>query len=162
MSPQAVKYLLFAGLVNLMVLCSVNADQSRFPVTDDLYKLGAEAEKRQLPILLLISQYHCEYCDRMKREVLQPMRTNKDFQNHVLVRELMIDAGEKVVDFQGKQVGSAAFSQRYGVFVTPTILFLDNHGNEAAERILGINTLDYLVFYIQDAIEKAAKKSFGD
>ncbi|MET0123157.1 MAG: thioredoxin fold domain-containing protein [Candidatus Thiodiazotropha sp. 6PLUC9] len=161
MSPQALASLLVAGLINLLLVCSVNADQNRFPVADDLYKLGAEAEKRELPILLLISQYHCEYCERIKREVLQPMQTNKDFQNRVLVGELMIDAGEKVVDFQGKQVESAAFSQRYGVFVTPTLLFLDNQGREAAERILGINTLDYLVFYIEDAIEKATKKSFG-
>jgi thioredoxin-related protein len=61
-----------------------------------------------------------------------------------------------VIDFQGNRVAAAEFSQRYAVYVTPTLLFLDSRGEEAAERILGINTLDFLMLYILDAAESAA------
>lgn len=94
----------------------------------------------------------------MKQEVLYPMSISGDFEQKALVRELMVDEGEMVNDFQGKRVAASAFSQRYSVFVTPTLLFLDNRGEEAAERILGINTMDYLLFYILNAAETAAEK----
>ena len=161
MMHHAIKPVVYACLLYLFSACATAAEQSKLPVADDLSKLGAEAKRQQLPILLLVSQYHCEYCDLMKREVLQPMRLNGDFQQQALMRELLIDAGEKVTNFQGQTVSAAEFADQYGVFVTPTLLFLDNDGHEAAERILGINTLDYLVFYIQAAIETAAKKAFG-
>jgi thioredoxin-related protein len=161
MSRRIIIRSFFASLLNLLIAFSAIAEQNRLPVAEDFSELGAESKRKQIPILLLISQYHCEYCDQMKHEVLQPMHANGDFQNRALVRELLIDAGEKVTDFQGNRMDASAFSQRYGVFVTPTLLFLDNKGQEVAERILGINTMDYLVFYIQDAIKTAAQKSFG-
>ncbi|ODB83242.1 hypothetical protein A3195_05810 [Candidatus Thiodiazotropha endoloripes] len=128
------------------------------PLVHDLQELATEATEKKLPIVLLISQYHCGYCDRMKQEVLYPMSISGDFEQTALVRELLIDEGEMVNDFQGNRVAASDFSQRYSVFVTPTLLFLDNHGEEAAERILGINTMDYLLFYILNAAETAAKK----
>jgi thioredoxin-related protein len=158
MSPQAIVPLFIASL---LITSMATAGHSRFPVADDFNKLGAEAEDKQLPILLLISQYHCEYCDQMKREILHPMHANGDFRNRVLIRELVIDTGKKISDFQGNKMDAAAFSQRYGVYVTPTLLFLDSKGLEVAERISGINTIDYLAFYIQNAIETAVEKSFG-
>ncbi|MCG8015825.1 MAG: thioredoxin fold domain-containing protein [Candidatus Thiodiazotropha sp. 'RUGA'] len=145
-------------LLCLLLLSPAYADQSVIPQVHDLQKLAIEASKKKLPIVLLISQYHCGYCDRMKQEVLYPMSISGDFEQTALVRELMVDEGEMVNDFQGNRVAASAFSQRYSVFVTPTLLFLDNRGEEAAERILGINTMDYLLFYILNAAETAAGK----
>jgi thioredoxin-related protein len=161
MSPQFLKAITIAALLHLPLIAPASADQSHLPVAQNLAKLGALAGSKKVPILLLISQYHCSYCDRMKQEILQPMRRNGDFQDRVVIRELLIDAGEQVIDFRGKRIAAAQFSQQYGVFVTPTLLFLDNRGDEVAEPILGINTLDYLVFYILDAIEHAANKAYG-
>lgn len=90
------------------------------------------------------------------------MLINGDFEDRALVREIIIDAGEKVTDFAGNRVDAADFSQAYGVYVTPTLLFLNSLGKEAAEPILGINNLDYLLFYIQDGVDMAAKHAFRD
>ncbi|MCG7870623.1 MAG: thioredoxin fold domain-containing protein [Candidatus Thiodiazotropha lotti] len=142
----------------LLLLSPAFADQSAIPQVHDFQRLAIEANQKKLPIVLLISQYHCGYCDRMKEEVLYPMSISGDFEQTALVRELLIDEGEMVNDFQGNRVAASAFSQRYSVFVTPTLLFLDSRGEEAAERILGINTMDYLLFYILNAAETAAEK----
>ena len=161
MMRHAAKPVVYACLLYLFCACATATEPGKLPIAEDLSKLGADAQRQQLPILLLVSQYHCEYCDLMKREILHPMRLNGDFRQRALMRELLIDAGEKVTNFQGQTVNAAEFADQYGVFVTPTLLFLDHTGHEAAERILGINTLDYLVFYIQAAIETAANKAFG-
>jgi len=94
----------------------------------------------------------------MKEEVLEPMVLSGDYTARVLIRELRMDPGSYVTDFQGERLTAAAFSARYKTRVTPTLLFLDAQGQEAAERIVGINTVDYLLFYIEDAINKALNR----
>jgi len=122
---------------------------------DDLQQLGQTAGERGVPILLMVSQSHCGYCELMKNEVLIPMQLSGDYQQRTLLRELMIDPGEMVTNFQGQRESADAFRARYKVRVTPTLLFLDARGREAAERILGINTVDYLLFYIEEALDDA-------
>jgi thioredoxin-related protein len=160
MSPQTVMPLIFAILLNQLVACSVAADPANLSVTGDLKRLGAESMRKKLPILLIISQSHCGYCERMKREVLNPMQINGDFENRILVREIIIDSSEQLTDFDGNRVDAADFSQSYGVYVTPTLLFLNSRGEVAAEPILGINNIDYMLFYIQDAVDMAVKQAF--
>ncbi|MEJ2610852.1 MAG: thioredoxin fold domain-containing protein [Candidatus Thiodiazotropha sp.] len=136
------------------------AEHKMLPLADDLSTLAKVAQQQGSPILLMVSQKHCAYCKKLKQEVLHPMQLDPDFQQQVILRELLIDAGEVVIDFKGQAIDAAEFAHRYGVFVTPTLLFLDSNGEEAAERIVGINTLDYLSFYIQQAITTAKEKAF--
>jgi thioredoxin-related protein len=145
--------LLFLGFFTCHLLA---VDTHLLPQAKDLRQLGNSAVERQIPILLMVSQYHCGFCEQMKREVLYPMQLSGEYSNKVIMRELLIDPGEMVTNFQGQRESADACSDRYQVHVTPTLLFLDPKGNEVAERILGINTVDYLLFYIEEAIDTAS------
>jgi thioredoxin-related protein len=148
----------FHLLIFLLLSSSlVSAESELLLQASDLRELGGQAETRQIPILLMVSQDHCGFCKQMKQEVLNPMLLSGDETDRVLMRELLIDAGATVVNFQGQHEASKTFSSRYKVRVTPTLLFLDNKGEEVAERILGINTVDYLPFYIEGAIDQATQ-----
>jgi thioredoxin-related protein len=70
---------------------------------------------------------------------------------------LPVEAGKTIINFKGRHEAAGEFRDRYKVQVTPTLLFLDGNGDEVAQRILGINTVDYLLFYIEDAIETATR-----
>lgn len=156
MPPRNRSPLLVTILLQLLIIAPLSANPKAIPQARDLQKLATQAKQNKLPIVLLISQHHCGYCDRMKQEVLNPMHFSGDFEEAALIVELMIDEGEMVIDFQGNRVAAAEFSQRYAVYVTPTLLFLDSQGGEAADRIVGINTLDFLPLYIHGAVESAA------
>jgi thioredoxin-related protein len=145
-------------MILLIISSPLLADTGRIPIADDLSQTAELASRSGASILLLVSQYHCEYCDRMKREILNPMQLSGEYKDQVIMQEIMIDPGEMVTNFAGRRETAEAFADRYGVFVTPTLLFLDPHGNEAAERILGINTIDFLPLYIDSAIENAKQK----
>lgn len=121
----------------------------------DLQALGETAEQKRIPILLMVSQEHCGFCELMKQEVLDPMLLSEEYTDLVLMRELLIDPGEMVINFAGRRQTAEDFSDGYSVWVTPTLLFLDPQGRQAAEPILGINTIDFLLFYIEDAIDSA-------
>ena len=131
------------------------AETTSMQPVSDLQQLGKIAGQKRIPILLMVSQEHCEFCVLMKQEVLNPMLLSGEYTDKVVMRELLIDDGEQVTDFSGHQQSAHAFSSGHNVWVTPTLLFLDHQGNEAAERILGINTVDYLLFYVEEAIDNA-------
>ena len=156
MHPSRFQYALCALL--LLLALPVAADSIALPQATDLQRLGESAEEKAVPILLMVSQYHCGFCELMKREVLHPMLLSGEYADRVIIRELLIDPGETVTNFEGRREAGDSFSGRYRVYVTPTLLFLDGEGNEMAERILGINTVDYLLFYIEDAIAESTDR----
>ena len=116
------------------------------------------AQQAGRPIVLMISREHCPYCELLKREVLQPRALHARYQNEIVLREVLIDQGLMLTNFQGRRQDAAEFSQAYGVRFTPTLLFLDPEGNELSERIVGVNTLELFNFYFESAIEEATNK----
>jgi hypothetical protein len=94
----------------------------------------------------------------MKREILHPVAVEGEYGQRVILREMLIDRGMPIKDFQGKTQSAKTFSQGYGVHLTPTLLFLDPLGKELTEPIVGINTLELFGFYLDAAIEEAVKK----
>lgn len=146
-----------ALLLLLLVSRFTVADTLTLSPADNLQQLGETAAERGIPILLMVSQYHCGYCERMKNEILNPMLLSGEYEGRVLMRELSIDPGEQVINFQGLPESAESFSHGYKAYVTPTLLFLDGSGQEAVERIRGINTIDYLPLYIEDAIDNATR-----
>ena len=128
---------------------------------DDFRKAGATARRERRVLVVLVSQYDCPYCHRIKEEIIFPMIKAKDFAGEILLGELYIDEGEMVVDFSGRRVSAADFVHGYGVYVTPTLLFLDADGRELAEKMVGINTMEMYFYYLSEAIREAVAKLRG-
>ncbi|MES9976485.1 thioredoxin family protein [Candidatus Thiodiazotropha sp. LNASS1] len=166
LQPQADNLKQLAHLFVLYLLSGsyVAADVGKLTPLEDIQQLSRASKQNRIPILLMVSQYHCGYCDRMKEEVLQPLQLDQAYRHRVLIRELSIDPGEMVTTLQGERQTADEFITQYNVSVTPTLLFLDAEGREAAQRIIGINTVDFLFLYIEAAIDQATAKilSAGD
>ncbi len=124
----------------------------------DLQAAGVRAGARQIPILLVVTQEHCPFCHRIKEEILRPMLISGDYENRVLIRELLIDPGETTRDFLGRQRDARDFADDYKVWVTPTLLYLGPDGRELRPRILGINTLEMYGYYVDEGIEEALQR----
>jgi thioredoxin-related protein len=145
----------------LLIIClipiGVLADAG-LPLARDLQQDAKLASRSGKPIMLMMSREHCTYCDLMKREILHPVAVEGEYGQRVILREMLIDRGMPIKDFQGKTQSAKTFSQGYGVHLTPTLLFLDPLGKELTEPIVGINTLELFGFYLDAAIEEAVKK----
>ncbi len=127
----------------------------------DLKAMGERARRERRVIVLLVSQKGCAYCHRLKEAVLLPMIRGGDFADEILLGEVFMDEGEWLVDFQGRKVEGPEFARRYGVSVTPTVLFLSPEGKELAERMVGITVLDMYFYYLSQAIQEAVQKLRG-
>ncbi|WP_456380020.1 thioredoxin family protein [Thiolapillus sp.] len=106
-------------------------------------------------IMLLVSQEDCPYCHLIKEDVIRPMILGGDFKDEILIRELFIDEGEIIIDFQGMEREAADFAHDYGVFVTPTLLFLGADGGELVKKMVGINTVEMYWYYLSESIRSA-------
>jgi thioredoxin-related protein len=132
--------------------------QNKLLKTTNLQLDGKLAQRINVPLLLTFSQADCPFCVKLAEEVLQPMLISGDYTDRVLIRELMIDHGKDVIDFNGAAVSARAIFARYRLYVTPSVLITDNQGHELAERQIGINTVDYYGFYLDQAIDQALAK----
>ena len=121
----------------------------------DMSADGKLSRKDGMPILLLVSQLTCPYCEQIKREILHPMVVAGDYRGELLIRELYMDTHGRIRDFRGRYVDNSQFAHGYGVYLTPTLLFLGPDGRELTERMVGINTPEFYFYYVDQAIQSA-------
>jgi len=125
------------------------------PLATDLQADGRVAREARLPILLTFSALVCDYCEQLEAQFLRPMLISGEYTDKVLIRRVLLDNGSRVTDFSGERIATTELSDRYKVFVTPTILFLDGDGREIAARMVGINTPELYGGYLDNCIATA-------
>lgn len=132
------------------------------PLVNDLAALGRTAERRRLPIVLLVSRSDCSYCMVIKDEVLNPMMKSGEYDDQALIGELMLDAAGPLRWFDREYEVRDEIASRLDTDVTPTLLFLAPDGTELAPRILGINTPELFGFNVDRAIGAARTRMGSD
>ncbi|MEW8508091.1 MAG: thioredoxin fold domain-containing protein [Candidatus Thiodiazotropha sp.] len=144
-------------LLGLLIADDIWADwhDMSIDVVHDFTEVGKKARRENVPILLMVSQDHCPFCEQLKREVLNPMVISGDYDDKVVIIELLIDIGENVINFEGDNVEPGSVATDYNIWVTPTLLFLDHQGKEVHKRMLGVNTIEMFGWYLDVSLRDA-------
>lgn len=141
-------------LIMFMVLPTLSAASDRLQ-HKDLNELANSAKKAKLPILLIVSQHHCPFCVRLKEEIIIPMQLSGDYQDSVIMVEILLDSADTIRDLDGNLVHPSQIGTAYNVWVTPTLLFLDHTGREVRRRMLGVNTIEMYGHYLDESLQAA-------
>jgi thioredoxin-related protein len=158
MQPLHPLYPLLCGLLLLLASPLPRACDdglTAVPAANDWAETSALAREQNLPILLLFSADGCHYCERLKGELLNPLLAEGGLQRAALVREIDINAGGKVSDFDGILVRTQNFVSRYQVFATPTVLLVDPRGEPLGQPIVGYDDKDGYAERLREAITLA-------
>jgi thioredoxin-related protein len=110
--------------------------------TADWEDVSQTAHQRHSPILVVFSAETCGYCERLKREIIDPLEKQQAGEAPLLIREFDINAGGKLKDFNGEPIRSRQFKRRYHIFATPTLLIVDPDGNPLSDPIVGYNSAE--------------------
>lgn len=147
-------------LAGCAFLCLAGAahGQPDVPPGEDLQRDGRLALELQLPILLEFSAVNCMYCRQLEQEFLIPMLISGEYTDKVMLRRLRLDTGVYLTDFDGRRKPASDVASRYRAWVTPTLVFMDGHGNEITERMVGINTPELFGAYLDACIDTALLK----
>ena len=124
-------------------------------MTDDWSAEAAEARRFGTPILILFSDEDCGYCERLKKDVLEPLVRGKELRSFARIRELDIDRGGKIRDFDGEKIRTRIFVNRYDIYATPTLMLVDNRGNPLGTPIVGFNSREDYIPYLEYFMEVA-------
>lgn len=150
-------HLLTTGL-GLLLLSSLPVAAVEIPVLHDLPADGQASQQKKLPIVVLFSAAHCGFCSVVKEDFLKPMLISGEYTNKALIRVIEIDSSQDLVDLDGKPISSEAFADRYGIYLTPTLTFLDGEGKELASRMVGLTTVDFYGGYLDTAIDDSRRR----
>jgi thioredoxin-related protein len=139
----------------------VTAGEVTVPQVTDLREEAALAGARRVPMLLMFSADHCTFCMRMEDEFLEPMIKSGDYEDKVLIRKVKLGY-DMVRDFDGQTVTIQQLAERYQVFVTPTLVFLDASGHQLTEKMVGLSTPDFFGGYLDAAIDTSLTRLRGE
>jgi len=153
--------LLRAGLVGALFLTGGAALAVEVPELRDLRAEAAQVRGQRTTLMLMFHADHCVYCQRMENEFLKPMLISGDYEGKVIMRRVKLDPAYMLRDFDGARITGAELAERYRVFVTPTLLFLDASGGQVAEKMVGLSTPDFFGGYLDAAIDTALTRLHG-
>ncbi len=122
---------------------------------------GHLATQRQVPILVVFTSPGCQYCERVKREYLVPMHKDPAYRKRAIFREVTVGATTPLTGFDGVPTTEGAFAAAHKVFMVPTVIVLDTHGDDTGEAIVGMLTPDYYFGYLEAAIDEGGRKVRG-
>lgn len=147
-------------LCGLFLISSVQAGlpPAEVPLAENLARTAARAVSGCRPLLLEFAAEYCEYCQLLEEEILKPIRRNRDYDHRLVMRKIMLGDSREIIDFDGSSTDAQSLSRRYRVFVTPTLLFVDQQGHELAERMIGVTTIDFYGGYLDLALDSAREK----
>ena len=138
--------------------CSIQASEETLPEVDilhvaDFSALAKTAKNQQKLIMLQVSASDCIYCAILEEELIKPMLRSGDYDNDVLIRKVDIDNYKKLSGFDGQSITGSELAKMFGIKVTPTLIFLNSENQEVSKRIVGVNSLDFMGAYVDDAIK---------
>lgn len=126
------------------------------PAATNLAADAHVARDRGVPILLVITRADCGYCELLKSAVVLPMIISGEYEDRAIIREINIDTGPQVVNFEGRTVSPFSIANGYDALLTPTVLIVGPDGTELANRLIGINNVDMYLWYLDRALAEGA------
>ena len=125
------------------------------PIAQNFKADGEAATAAHKPILIFFNLTGCHFCRGALREVIVPMFRNADWRATMEFRQVTVDDGKSLVDFDGKSIENIAFAQKRKGTFTPTVMLVDGHGRLLGDPLVGIANFDFYGAYV-DALAKKA------
>lgn len=118
------KYIFILIILSLLTLTSavysVDFDDTQIPglnVTTDIDGAFNVSQSENKTLAIIFDQDSCVYCDILKNDVLSDQEVQKELNENFIV--LLVDINK-----------NPDIAQKYKVYGTPTIQFLDSNGND--------------------------------
>lgn len=131
------------------------------PYARDFQKDAALAKEKNGVVVVMFSGAFCSYCETVLNEFLIPMSRNADYQAKVVMRKVETSSTLDLKDFQGGKMPHRRFAGDSGVRMVPTVMVFDSDGKLLSKPVVGLGTIDYYGYHLDQAIDKGLAKVRG-
>ena len=149
------------SIITLFITAAVNygsiVQAADLPIPINLAVEAEEAQKKQIPIVVLFMEESCSYCKTASEDFLQPMLLDPEYRNKVILRQIETESNEPFIDFDGGETTYRSFSRKYKVSVVPNVMLFDSSGR-VLTYIEGLMTVDYYYGFLCEAIDDSIEK----
>ncbi len=143
---------LFLALLWCLLPWQIASASDDIQWANDLQADAAQIITNNTLMVLFVTASYCEYCELLREEVFQFLADDPRF----LLRELVLDADQQpITGFDGQPTNHATYGKQQNIQLTPTVLFLGPDGEEIAERMIGVLTLDFYTYYLDEQVKSA-------
>jgi hypothetical protein len=129
------------------------------PLARDLAADGRDARTSGRVIVVLFSTAGCPYCRQVRDAFLRPLLAEEA--KRVLVREIEVDGTQPVVDFDGRSATHRELGMARRVRLVPHVVFLGPDGENLAEPLIGISSVDLYGGLLERRIETSRARLGG-
>lgn len=127
------------------------------PIVKDLRVEAKISRDINAPILVFFMSKHCTYCETVLQDFLLPMYQDPAYNKKVILRQVEINSGEKLIDFNGVSTTQRELAKKYRTSAVPTLILFDSRGQELT-RIVGLLTVDFYLALLDEAIDESIAK----
>jgi thioredoxin-related protein len=138
-------------------MACADASPAEVPQALDLASDGLLAQAHGVPIMLVFTREECDFCELLKSAVVQPMILSGEYEDRAIIREVMIDKGPDLVDFEGRTVSPFSVANDFDALLSPTVVFVGPGGREVGKRLIGINNVDMYLWYLDKSLAEGAQ-----
>ena len=131
------------------------------PEVRDLQKDAELAKAKNGVVLVMFAGEHCSYCETVLNEFLIPMSRNADYQAKLVMRKVELSSYDEIKNFTGGKTVMRRFAGDNGVRMVPTVMLFDTHGKQLTKPMVGLTTVDYYGYYLDQAIDQSLAKVRG-
>ncbi len=144
------------GAVFLILTCALvqPAPGARPAQALDLAAAARAANAAGAPLVVLFTQPDCPYCERAKRDYLDPMAA-AGAQPRLHLVEVDITSAASLADFSGRASTHHAFALAHRARLTPTLGFFDARGETLADPLVGLTVPDLYQGLLDGRLEQA-------
>jgi len=142
----------------LILACTLSATAFAQGITEarDLAREARDARRAGAPLVVLYTQPDCEYCERAKRDYLEPLLA--DHAAALRIVEVDVTSRARLSDFSGRSVSQADFARAQQVHVLPTLDFYGPGGERLAQPLVGLTVPDFYLAYLDARLDDARKR----
>lgn len=147
---------LLAWSLNLSMPMMAHADDWALNTVTDFGKIAQQAKKDRQPIAIYFNRVRCGACEKLKEMAILPMIENGHLDGYVHMVEIRVDEKDVTTgDFYGEQVENRYFQELYNVTSFPSIVFVNEEGDEIGTRMENSGAYDYVPYRLRKMINEA-------
>jgi thioredoxin-related protein len=126
---------------------------------DDFHYLSQQARSQNIPIMIMFTAAHCEFCHQLKREVLDPMIRGGLYDGYAMyMGQISLDRHRTLKFSETETIQKRQFARMYGYDITPTVMFVDFRGVPVAEPLIGVMDVQLYAALIHARLNSAYTK----
>lgn len=131
---------LSVSLVLLVGCCDRQAQaNTKLQEMDDFHWIAQQARADNIPIMIMFTAAHCEFCHILTDSVLDPMILGGLYDGYAMyMRKVSTDRHRYIKFNENETIGKRQFARMYNADITPSVIFVNANGIPVAEPLIGV------------------------